>query len=326
VTKGPLSIVAANRSRRGGRHNWDPAGPAAVALFLWWACCGSAAPSFARDLVPVTMTIGFPPSAYIPSNQNDAEAAFKVLGESIGRDRGFDLTVKTIFYRDMAAYHEGIEAGTVNFAILDAISYVLQPRQGDMSPIFVAAFKGLPGTRYLLVVRRGSGTRSLQALKGTRIVELQGPSLTLGHPWLKSLLAADHSGPPEDFFGSIEFVPKPTAAVLPVFFGSRDACIVDDYAFRLMEELNPQVGTRLEPIRTSVPLVSFVVCASKSHWSVPNFRPELIKMLGELQSDPGGRQILALFKLDQLIPFKEEYLRAVRDLCAASGRQNAGEP
>jgi hypothetical protein len=36
--------------------------------------------------------------------------------------------------------------------------------------------------------------------------------------------------------------------------------------------------------------------------------------------EPGGRQILELFKLDRLLPFKDEYLNTVRKLRAASNR------
>ena len=287
---------------------------AAVGTLLACSLNTAAADAIARDLVPVTMMIGFSSAAFLQSNRNDVEAAFKALAETIGRKRGFLVTVKTRFFSDAPAFFAAIDAGEINFAIFDSLTYVSERRRGDLTPIFIAANEGTPGRHYLVLVRRDSGLRTLEALRGKSIVELQAPNLSVGHTWLLNLLLAQRVESHEAFFRSIEQVARPSAAVLPVFFGRQDACLVDDLGFKLMEELNPQVGAQLRAVATSVPLVGAVVCASESSWAAREFRPVLLQALSELHLEPAGRQILTLFKIDQLLPYEEAQLDTIREL------------
>ena len=304
---------AGRNSRAFGRRFSAVAG---WALLLAWPGSVVRADT-AKVLVPVTMKAGFMTSAFLQSNRNDVEAGLKVLAESIGLERGYQVTVKTRSFHDVAAFHAAIKAGEVNVAVYDSLTFVAGPHPGDLTPAFIPVRKGAFGRRYLVLVRRDRPLHNLDDLRGKSMVELQAPDLSVGHTWLLSLLLAKGAGTHEEFFRSIEYVDRPTAAVLPVFFGSKDACLVDDFAFNLMVELNPQVGARLQPVAVSAPLVGAVVCVSESDWAVPEFRPAFIKALGELHLMPAGRQVLNLFKMDQLVPFRDAELDTARELWSA---------
>jgi len=291
--------------------------PFLAAVLLGCSLNAGAAPGVAQDLVPVTMNVGFSAPGFLQTSRNDIEATFKVLAETIGRRRGFQVKVTTRFFADSTTFFDAIEAGEINFAVLDSLAYVADRRQGKMSAVFMAARAGTPGRRYLLLVRRDSGLHSLADLRGKTIVELQTTNLSVGHTWLSSLLLAQGVGAPEEYFGSMEYVVKPSAAVLPVFFGRRDACLADDLSFKLMTEMNPQVGAQLQSVEISVPLVGAILCASESNWSSAEFRPVLLKALEELHLDPAGQQVLTLFRIDQLVPFRPADLDTARELWAA---------
>ena len=300
---------------------------AVAAAVLWSPLRRVLASEQAARLVPVSLQIGFTHEAFLAANQNDVEAAFKVLGVTIGEEYGFDLNVNVHFYGTSAELEKAIEAHEINFAIFDALSFAATPAASRrLKPIFVPSSNGTPGTRYLLLVRRDTLFRSIADLRSTRIVQLKGPNLVMGRIWVDSLLKAAHQPPSAAFFQQFELAERPTAAVLPVYFGSRDACVVDESSFALMKELNPQVGAKLATVAASPPIESFVICASQTDWSTPLFYPDLIKMLSNLDGNPRGKQILTLFKLDHLLPYREEYLDSARALFSGSAAPAARAP
>jgi ABC-type phosphate/phosphonate transport system substrate-binding protein len=318
-----FSFIMARHSRRGGVLGRV----ACLALLLCGLFRPAAAAVAPAEPVPVSMKAGFMASAFLQSNRNDVEAALKALAESIGRERGFQVTVQSRSFHNAATFHEAIKAGEINVAVYDSLTFVAEPHPGDLTPVFIPVPKSALGRRYQVLVRRDSGLRTLDDLRAKSIVELQAPDLSVGHTWLLSLLLAKGVRAHEEFFGSVEYVDRPTAAVLPVFFGRKDACLVDDLAFNLMVELNPQVGARLQSLEISAPLVGAVVCVSESSWASREFRPAFLKALGELHLMPAGRQMLNLFKMDHLVPFREADLDTARELWASySGRLKEARP
>jgi phosphonate transport system substrate-binding protein len=108
--------------------------------------------------------------------------------------------------------------------------------------------------------------------------------------------------------------------VLPVFFGVKPACIVDRLAFETMMEMNPQVGSQLVKVVVSEPYLDSITFMTRHGYVSERARRDLINALAELHQEPAGRQILTLFKVDQLVPFKEEYMKSVKDLRTKQAR------
>jgi ABC-type phosphate/phosphonate transport system substrate-binding protein len=267
-----------------------------------------------KRLVPVMMKVGFTDTAFLQSNRNDIEAALKVLAESIGRKHGFQVTVKSHAFSDITTFHNSVIAGEINLAVFDSITYIAGRPWGNLIANYITSNENTTGRRYLVLVRRDSGINSLEDLRGRSIVEFQAPNLSLGHLWLLSLLRARNVKTHEEFFRTVEHVARPSSAVLPVFFSKRDACLVDDLGFKLMVELNPQVGAQLKSVEVSVPLVGAVICTSETDWSAPEVHSVLLKSLRELYLEPSGQQMLTLFKIDQLVPYEESKMTSVREL------------
>ena len=230
----------------------------------------------ATHLTPVAMLAGFTPAAFLQSSRRDVGLALKALAESVGRKWGYAVAVETRLFPTPAPFRAAIEAGEVNCAIFDALTFVSEARWGDLIPEFISATNGTAGRRYLRLVRRDSGLHAPTDLRGKRLVELQTPDLNAGHAWLRSRLFARGVKHHDDFFESIGYVGKASAAL---------------------------VGT--------------VMCASERNWTPREFRSVLLASLGELQLDAAGRQMLSLFKIDQLVSYEAALLAPVRELAAA---------
>jgi phosphonate transport system substrate-binding protein len=90
--------------------------------------------------------------------------------------------------------------------------------------------------------------------------------------------------------------------------------VVDELSFKIMKELNPQVGAALQVVAISERFADILVCVREHGWPSDALRAETMQALTDLPQDPGGRQILTLFKIDQLVPFRDEYLDSIRQL------------
>ena len=252
-------------------------------------------------------------------NQTDVEAGYKVLAQTVGRRRGYLVTAKVQVFDDAAEFESLLQDETVRLIILDAWRYLgMDTRQ--ITPFFVSSEQGKVGKQYLLLTRQGSGLNTLTDLRGKEIVVYEVANTTQGRVWLETLLLENHCGTPEEFFARTDGVGKTTAAVLPVFFGKKQACVVDRASFELMKELNPQVGEKIQVLAASDPVVDSLVCLRNSGWPPGTFREDLIQTLTEFHLEPAGAQILTLFKTDRLIPFEETQLDTMRKLRATYNR------
>jgi phosphonate transport system substrate-binding protein len=268
-------------------------------------------------LRPMTLHVGYTRASFRDVNQSDATAAFRVFAQTAARKRGYKLETDMRFFDSPAAFEAEIKKGGINLAIVDSWNYLGMDIQVEMEPVFVHLQQGTIFRTYLLLTRRGSGLTNLADLRNKDLLVLDGKGGDLSRAWLDHLLLASRLGSKEAFFGKLEPVAKPAAAVLPVFFGTKPACLANRAAFQIMCELNPQVGNNLVVVAVSEPYLENITCISRSGWPSQHDRQELIKAIAEFHLDANGRQILELFELDQMVPFQESYMDTARKLKAS---------
>lgn len=289
-----------------------------AALALSLIALAQAAPATAGARGEV-LTIGLTKTAFLNVNRNDMEAALKTLAQTIGRKYGYQLEARTHYYEEAAAFAEATRTGAIRLAITDSWTYLaMGPASLSATACFVSKEQNHPGKPYLLLARHGTGLNTLPDLRGKKLAILEIVNSSLGRPWLETLLQSNRLGSVETFFRQTQIVAKPTLAVLPVFFGNSDVCLVDAAAFAVMTELNPQVGKDLQIIAASEPLVDGIQLISDAGWSgSEETRQDLVQAMTELHLEPAGQQLLTLFKTDRLVPFAEAHLDSVRRLRAS---------
>lgn len=272
----------------------------------------SAAP--AAETSAAKFEVGLARSCFSNVNVNDALAAYRVFLENIGHRQGYQLKVEVTIYDDTAEFEAALLRGTIHFAVMDTWQFLSLEHCQEMRPYFVPSVDGQVGRRYVVLARRDSGFHSLADIRGGPVILLDTIDNNVCRSWLESLLWGDSQSDSAKFFSTIEHVAKPTAAVLPVYFGQRVACVVDEAAFNLMKELNPQVGSVLIVIAVSERIADYIICLGEQNWTLPEAKAGTVKALGDLAADPVGRQMLTLFKVSGLVAFKEAYLAPIRTL------------
>lgn len=273
-------------------------------------------------LRPVRMVVLCSQSLLHSINRADAVAAAKSWMGVVARRRRFQLDGPIMISQSLAESRRLIQAGDADLVMLDAVEYLKLAPMQMIEPIgsFGSSASGAM-TTYLLLAGSGTGVTRIEDLKGKRL-NLSGRSMAgIGRMWLDVALTDLRQGRADQFFGQVKDVPKPSAACLPVFFGSADACVVEQREFDVLAEMNPQMRKRLKVIASS-PAVTEMVIGMRTGYR--SYREEIIEALLELGNDPQGKQILLLFKTDRIVKADPALLATLRGLMTR--HQELGPP
>lgn len=310
-------------------RNWNrialklTAALAALGLFLSLRLLRAAETNQAP--VPDIFSVGMAQACFRNVNRNDAIAAYRFFLESCGRRQGNVFKAVPEVYDDTPTFEAAIQHQPMNIAVMDVWQFLTMDVHRQMKPFFTIMENGKVGRKHLVLTRRDSGLTTLAALRGKSILQLEAASENTGKVWLDTLLLSEKLGTQETFFDRVEVVAKPTAAVLPVFFGKSPACVVDEGSFDMMKELNPQVGRQLQVVAVSDTFAVVVICLREGPWSSDKLKADTITSLNELHLYPEGQQICTLFKIDRMVPFEDSQLDTVRKLRKTyKSLQNAG--
>lgn len=282
---------------------------AAAGLAIVLTLAAGIRPAFAPDRA--RLRVLFTPDIFSTVNRNDALAAARAWIEAVGKKRGLELEVEVNTYDTVEGLRRSVDTHSADLFVMSTMHYLdLESSLARLDPVFLPQRGSVLLDAYVLL-SGPDGPESLAELRGKKVLFLRTAGTNLSRLWLETELSAEGLGDAGEFCGSVEEVPKPSSAILPVFFGQADACVVDETSFALMQELNPQVGKALAVRRRSPPLLETVICVHRNH--LEN-RQDLIDGLATLHEEPNGRQILLVFRIERLVPYDAEALRSVREL------------
>jgi ABC-type phosphate/phosphonate transport system substrate-binding protein len=270
-------------------------------------------------LIPSKVTIAFVQRSFLGVNVLDVEAALKLFIRGIGQQWGYDVQAKVQRFKNAEELSAIADAEKPEIIMVDSWTYLEMTDTEWMDPFFISSDEGLTATSYLLLTRKQNGKKLLD-LRGKHINLLTTTNANLGIHWLSSLLHERKLGLPDKFFSELNFSTDPMQAVLPVFFGKTDAVVVDSVEFKLMTELNPQLGNLL-PVAVSEPLVNNLICLKRSGWESENLKRKVIRNLASLHLQEAGKQTLLLFKIQKLEKFNPACLDTMRKIHKELGPQ-----
>jgi ABC-type phosphate/phosphonate transport system substrate-binding protein len=244
-------------------------------------------------------------------NDNDGKAALKAWAASILTPAG--IAVETLpSVLDSESMIRAFQAGRIDGAAMITGEYLALSRRIPTAHLFVGSRDGELNETYLLLVSEGSSARRLADLRGSRLTTWEHARMSLAWPWLAVLLSRSGLARPEEFFGSITPRQKPNNAVLPVFFGTADTCIVTRRGFEGMIELNPQVGKRLRVLAESPPVIPSVFCFRASF--NPPWMEKLLRAIRDVHKTPAGMQIITMYQFGHLEERSADVLQSARAL------------
>lgn len=258
-------------------------------------------------------TIGYLKKSFIQLNVKDVLSGTNLITKKLVDLTGLRMYSETALYDSIESVIRDLEDSKLDAVALLADELLYVRTRVAIDPFVVAARNGHVYDEYLLLVKKGRALDSLSLLRDKELLFAGEQEGALPLIWLDRQLQNNGLPRAAGLFGRIRTVGDVSKAVLPVFFGQSDACLVSKRSFDIMVELNPQVGTVLAELLHSPPFVNGTICIRGS-LSEAEHRDVLEKSLLELSHEPLGRQILAIFQINELVPFREEYLQSAKVL------------
>ncbi|HNV69962.1 MAG TPA: PhnD/SsuA/transferrin family substrate-binding protein [Candidatus Ozemobacteraceae bacterium] len=236
----------------------------------------------------------------------DAQIALKVWSDMLERDKKGKWEQQATIYPTTRELIEAYRAGKADIIAFTVLEYLLFKDQVEMTPELVGEISGSPCQQNLLLVNSKSGITSLEQLKGkTLIIENQGTG-NIPILWLDIILKKSGLERMRKHFAIVKEVQAPSKAATPVFFQQAHACIVRESGFKTLIDLNPQYQRELTVLASSSAFLRGITCYRRDF--DPADKQDLMSSAVKLHETVRGQQILTLFKVDRILPFKPEML------------------
>lgn len=258
-----------------------------------------------------TLTIGYSAGLFKEVDVNDARAATQIWLRHMLQRSELALDARAVVLPGDVAATQAIREQEVDVLVLLPTEYLEVREQVDLVPMAIPLAVGQPGYEYGLLCRVDRST-DIAGLRGADVLIASMHTRALPQLWLDRLLGQHGQPDAARFFTSLMPSDNPGGAVLQVFFGKVAASVVSLATYGTMVELNPQLGRELHVLAES-PLISpSVICATRLAYE--RYGETLEDAFVTFHADPEGSQVLSLFGVDQLVPFREAHLDPVRQL------------
>lgn len=273
---------------------------------------------------PTILDVGFSAEIFIDVDLNDALAATEVwLSKILERFGKPDFTgTRSLLLTGDDHIVDAVRDGKVDVLALAPLEYVRLRDRLDVLPAFTSVVLGSGTFRDVVLTRKDLNATNFTDLGGLHVVVKRAGRGLITMLWLDALVLRHGGESSGAYFGSVRMAPNVSRAVLPVFFGQADACVVPSSSFDTMVELNPQLGEQLTVIAESPPLTNGIICVRRAFHD--RVGAQLEKVIGSMHEDPVGAQMLTLFHVDRLKPFQEGDLDEVEKLVREYEQLRAG--
>jgi phosphonate transport system substrate-binding protein len=257
-------------------------------------------------------------------NQNDARAAIKVWFDLVAQRKGFVLDSKVDILNSVAEIRERLQSHSVELLVLNIAEYLELESSHLVFPALTHAVSLQGGSlySYVLLAKPSSAAATLAGLRGKNILVFSRSGSNAGMAWIDVSLGREKLGRAASFFASVKAADKAQACILPLFFGTVDACVVDELNLNLAKEMNPQLG-QLRVIARSRPMIGSVIATPIEPSPYQN---DLLDTILSLHEDARGRQLLMVFKTDRVVRVQPGDLDPARELWRDYSRLPASSP
>ncbi len=294
--------------------------PAAMALLLFHPLFDTHPQFYSQD--KTNIRVGFEQSLFSEVDLKDAQLALEIWMDNLTSNSDKNFEAESLTYPDLDSMVRAVRAGDLDIINISGVDFLSIPPDIPIDPFLVPAKRGSPLDNYLLIVHKSSGITQLRQLENRTLTLKSGGQEKVSRLWMENLLLSKGLGSGSHFFHSIQVADKPSQVLLPVFFKQVDAGIIPKEAFRIMVELNPQIGESLSVLEESPGLLNLISCFHRE--LDPEIREIILDTAYVLHELRDGQQILTLFQMDQALPFDPSYIRELRELVATLKARQEG--
>ncbi len=247
---------------------------------------------------------------YIGFNEKDAQLTYRVIMNKVIGDKYSQYRIVLAFPENITAAAKAVADGRGDLLTLTSLDYFRMRQTTALEPLAIMSKSDRSTEPYLFLAQAGMDFDKLtQKPVRTLIVENGGGDAA--KVWLSVQLMENGLAPVAEFFAPIRMA-QPSRAVLPIFFGQADACVVSASAFKIITDLNPQIEQKISLLNRSPGLVNLLVCGTKN--LEPDDKRLILEELAALHNTPEGRQALTIMQLERFFLFEPDYLKATEAL------------
>ncbi len=235
----------------------------------------------------------------------DAKASTTILMNKLKKDKDIKEDFEIIICNSEKEILDEIKSD-FDFLLVTAVEMAAVRKSGRAKPVLINQSQNSYGFVYYLITNTENEINKIEDLKDGSINVLARAPGQVPSIWLDKLLR-DHKFPTKElFFKDINYDNNATNVVLSVFFNKVSASIVSKASFELLCELNPEIQKKIKIIEVSKALLFGVV-----HFMNKNSDKKREKLvydtLLDLDKDAYGKQLLSMFNVEKIVPYREEY-------------------
>lgn len=259
-----------------------------------------------------TITIAYLQDGLSDLQKTEKQVALKLWVEELPH-KG-DYAVKILPVATMARLEALIKARTVNYAILNAVHYL--KRHDQLKDYFERNFMAIQRStslyeEYLVVTHGHKNINKFNQLIDKHLSI--GKDNPLMNFYLEYLVLKSGHPSPDHFFKKIKATSTASQAVLDIYFGNSDACIVPKHILDRAVALNPSIMDRLRIIhRSGANFIPVLVVGAK--YNPASVKSGFSQSIESLQGAPGKQQIIDLFNIQAAVMIGPEKLTAMNSI------------
>jgi phosphonate transport system substrate-binding protein len=258
------------------------------------------------------LVVGYSAQVFYNVDPRDAIGLTKVWVHLADRKLNNTRETEVVYFKDLHAAEKALANNEVDILVMIPEEFIYLRVKIPLAPILSTDYGRHFYDEMLLLVREDSSIKRIEQLRGKNLRIESGQKGTTPILWLDSYLAARTLSNAQKFFGSISAYPKITQVIMPVFFSQTDACLASRSSYETMVELNPQLGRQLHILERSPGFTTGIIAVRKDFRNPA--RDAMVEILKEMHTDPKGKQLLTLFRINRLVPFMPEHLASLEKL------------
>ncbi len=119
--------------------------------------------------LPMMFRTGFSSKLFSEVDQNDALIAMDLWTREMAKNIGINRNPQAVIFKDTEEMLNAVKRGELSIVTLSALEYLKIPDKSYLTPTFVSERNTGEGYKFVLIVNRESGIRSLADLRNKNI-------------------------------------------------------------------------------------------------------------------------------------------------------------
>lgn len=244
----------------------------------------------------------------------DAAASVEIWTKELLLETHIKYSVNNLYIESIDEVDKKYLDEKPDIIVTSIFEYLLnQGKMSSLIPTFLSSDgEGTIGVKYVILVHKNTGIKSLEDLKNKTISFVDDYSNAIPRLWLDVLLRGRGLSLSAKYFKKSFIAANGNQAILKTFFRQVDACVVPKRLLKTSYDLNPQLKSDLVILKMSKPFIAGVFFTNKNLG--PSIRNDIIKSAKNVLSTKRGKQIALFFRTKRLIEYDPKYLDNIKNL------------